>query len=250
MQYRSNLLRHELKYIIHSREYQGLKARLKTIMPMDENSGENGYHIRSLYFDDIYNTAYYEKLSGVQMRQKYRIRIYNQSDGNIKLERKEKYGDFISKKTVNLSKAEYFALIRKEHLEFLLHKNSEMAEEMFWSMRTKLLAPAVIVDYVREVFVMDEGNVRITFDQNLQAGINTCNIFDPNIFLINTLEPDTMVLEVKYDDYLPKFIQNALQLPVHRREAVSKFIYCREAQFKMNPASQYVSLGELNYGNI
>lgn len=244
MKYLNNTLRHEFKYIIHEREYVGLKARLSTMMHPDENSGEEGYHIRSLYFDDIYHTAYFEKLSGVQYRQKYRVRIYNLSDENIKLERKEKFGDFISKKSINLSKEEFYWLIHKENLEFLLQKNSDMAKDMFWDMRTKLLAPAVIVDYVREVYVMDEGNVRITFDQHLQAGIDTSNIFDRNVTLINVLEPNTMVLEVKYDDYLPAFIQAAIQIPVHRREAVSKYIYCRYAQFQRNPAMQYLALGE------
>lgn len=244
MKYLEHTLRHEFKYIIHEREYAGLKARLSTLMQPDENSGEEGYHIRSLYFDDVYHTALFEKLAGVQFRQKYRVRIYNLSNSNIKLERKEKFGDFISKKSINLTQEEFYRLIRKEDIRFLLEKNSEMAKDMFWAMRTRLLAPAVIVDYIREVFVMEEGNVRITFDQNIQAGIDQADIFDTNVTLVRVLEPNTMVLEVKYDDFLPNHIYSALQLPVHRREAVSKYVYCRQVQFQRNPVMQYTSLGE------
>ena len=239
MEYHGKSLRHELKYIINYTEYHSLKTRLSTIIPKDLNSGENGYHIRSLYFDDVYHTALSEKASGVQLRQKYRVRIYDKSDSVIKLERKEKFGDLISKQSLTLKKDEFYSLIKNEEISFLLKSSKDMPKEIYWAIRTKMLAPAVIVDYQREVYVLDEGNVRITFDQNLQAGINTSDIFSPDIINVNVFTPGTMVLEVKYDDFLPDYVRQLLQLPAHSREAVSKYVYCRLAQFKYNPASQY-----------
>ncbi len=117
----------------------------------------------------------------------------------------------------------------------------DMPKEMYWAIRTRMLAPAVIVDYQREVFVLDEGNVRITFDQNLQAGINTSDIFSPGVIDVNVLAPGTMVLEIKYDDYLPAYVLKLLQLPAHSREAVSKYVYCRLAQFRYDPGAQVFS---------
>lgn len=70
--------RHELKYTMNMHQYFIVKQRLKHLLKQDEHAGPTGeYHIRSLYFDDIDNTALHEKLGGVRDREKYRIRIYN-----------------------------------------------------------------------------------------------------------------------------------------------------------------------------
>ena len=47
-------------------------------------NADGDYHIRSLYFDDINNTALFEKQAGILTRKKYRIRIYNLEDNVIK----------------------------------------------------------------------------------------------------------------------------------------------------------------------
>ena len=58
--------RHELKYRINLPEWALLRSRLPAGVQRDEHAGENGeYMIRSLYFDDYWNTAYEEKEIGV-----------------------------------------------------------------------------------------------------------------------------------------------------------------------------------------
>lgn len=235
MQYNGSRLRHEQKYIINYQEYAYLKARLSGIMRYDPHCGDNGYHIRSLYFDDIYNTAMGEKESGVQFRQKYRIRIYEKSADIIKLERKDKYGEFIAKESYCINPDEFYRICEGDDISFLLQSGRPMPSQMFWAIRTLLLKPAVIVDYQRDVFICNEGNVRITFDRDLQAGVDNSDIFG-SVHVVNALEPGTMVLEIKYDDYLPDYIKKALQISSHRREAVSKYVYCRITGQKQNPA--------------
>ena len=80
--------RHELKYFINPAELEALRARLQPVMDLDRHC-RNGepYAIRSLYLDDIDNSAYYDKVAGVMSRDKYRIRIYRYSDQEIFLER-------------------------------------------------------------------------------------------------------------------------------------------------------------------
>ena len=86
--------RHELKYIISEGEHRILARRLKSALAQDSYAAKNGgeYLIRSLYFDDPFDSALTEKLDGIQVRDKFRIRIYNYSDKTIKLERKHKDG--------------------------------------------------------------------------------------------------------------------------------------------------------------
>lgn len=89
--------RNEWKYLISTSEKEVLNLRMKPLMKLDPHAENGGYLIRSLYFDDYWNSAYEEKESGVLMRKKYRIRIYNYSAESIKLERKKKFGSYIYK---------------------------------------------------------------------------------------------------------------------------------------------------------
>lgn len=236
MEFNGRKLRHELKYIINYNEYTYLKSRLAALMQLDSHSGEDGYHIRSLYFDDIYHSALDEKESGIMFRRKYRVRIYNKSDSFISLERKDKFNEYISKISQEITKDQFYSIINGD-IGFMAESDVPLMREMFVAMKTNLLAPAVCVDYQRDVFVFKEGNVRITFDRDLQAGIDSADIFDPDMTVVSALDPTLMVLEVKFDDYLPGVIRRALQISSHSREAVSKYIYCRQAQFKYNPQS-------------
>ena len=66
--------RNEWKYLISTSEKEMLMLRLKPFLQPDPHAGEGGYYIRSLYFEDYWNSAYAEKEAGVLMRKKYRIR--------------------------------------------------------------------------------------------------------------------------------------------------------------------------------
>ena len=226
MQYLGNKLRHEQKYYINQREYLLLKNSLKHLMKRDEFSDKDGcYHVRSLYFDDVYDTSLYEKNYGVFSRQKYRIRIYNRSDNVIKLECKSKYGEFISKESKNISKDNYHALMNND-ISFM-EKEFGLLNKFYTRNACTRLNPKVIVDYEREAYVIPAGDVRITFDKDLQAGFNTNDIFDNNVSTVNVLENSLIVLEIKYNDFIPAYLQSILNLSSHTRCAISKYVMCR-----------------------
>lgn len=237
MEYNGHMLRHEHKYIINYHEYSYLKPRLEAIMQKDPYSVNGSYFIRSLYFDDMFGTAYSEKESGVEFRRKYRIRIYNGSDSVIKLERKEKFADFISKSSAGITKEQFYEIIKDGDISFMLQSDNKLMQDMYAEIRTAHLSPAVIVDYTRDVLVYNEGNVRVTFDRDIAAGIDTPDVFSPSVTTVRAIEPDLMVMEVKYDDFLPEIIRRALAITSHRKEAFSKYVYCRQAQMKHNPSA-------------
>ena len=81
--------RHELKYFINPGELAALRQRLLPVLELDKHCVDGKpYIIRSLYFDDIDDSAFYEKLGGGMHRDKYRIRIYRYSNKEIFLDRK------------------------------------------------------------------------------------------------------------------------------------------------------------------
>lgn len=240
MNYNGTTLRHEFKYIIDRRTYHLIKENLKGIISPDVHSIGGGYHIRSLYFDDRYGSALDEKESGIMYRRKYRIRVYEKSDAVIKLERKEKYGDYIAKPTASLSRDEFYRICQGD-CSFLLTRG-KLEQDFYCEVKTKGLAPAVIVDYYREAFVSETGNVRITFDSELQAGVNTADIFSDNVHLADCFEPGSLLLEVKYDDYIPKHISQALQVGSLTKTANSKYVLCRLKQFELYPVAEHIPL--------
>lgn len=223
-------LRQELKYAINYKEYACLQPVLASLASRDVHAGAQGeYHIRSLYFDNVTNAAYHEKESGVFQRAKYRIRIYNHSDSRISLELKEKFGFSTAKSSQAISRAIY-GKIMTGSLRFSDVEGSPLLTDFYLKMKLEGLRPAVIVDYVREPFVCPAGNVRITFDKVLQTPINSLDLFAPAQIIVPAFTYGSLILEVKYDDFLPRHIQRSLQLSSHQKLAISKYTICRDTK--------------------
>lgn len=227
------MFRHELKYYISYPEYYNLVSRLNVAMEHDLGSGvsEKGYFIRSLYFDDMYQSSYMQKEAGDYERSKYRIRIYNlsQNTNDIKLEKKTKVDQYISKRSANISKEQFYNILSGDGL-FLLNMDKPVARDFYIAMRTRLLQPAVIVDYYRDAYICREGNVRITFDKELRAAVDTFDIFDPDAITVDAMERNRLVMEVKYDDFLPSKIRTLIQPAASEHMAISKYVLCRNAK--------------------
>ncbi len=223
----------ELKYKINYKEYEYLKNRLKVAMKKDPNSNGKDYHIRSLYFDDFYNNAYIDKVNGVEKRKKYRIRVYNHNNSLINLECKLKEGNYVRKTKLPIPENLYDEIInRKLRQQFKSTEgNYVLIDEIGqFFLKKNMYKPVIIIDYDREAFVADEGNVRITFDKNLRFAINSVDIFDENIIMKRYFNEPVMILEVKYNDYLPSHIKNLLQLDAAEQMSFSKFALCRSEQ--------------------
>ncbi len=222
-------MRHELKFYINYRDYVMLKCALKALMYPDPYAGEdNSYHVRSLYFDDINDSALREKIAGSDNRCKYRIRIYNLKDDAIKFEKKFKSGQYVGKKSLDLTRAEYESIMAGD-CDFLLDRNEELAKELFLEMKGNLLRPRVIVEYMREAYVSHIENCRITFDKDLKAGLMLRDVFDANAPVMPMYDSGLMVLEVKFNKYLPEYIKRVLNnINSADRCAISKYVICRK----------------------
>lgn len=223
---KETLYRHELKYYINQYQYDDLKRILLLVAKKDENIiNDKDYMIRSLYFDDYYNTAYREKEDGVRIRKKYRIRIYNNSSQSIKLECKHKKDALILKESLALNLEEFYKIMEGDP-SFLMEKNNPMANEFFIDYRTNILRPKVIVDYEREAFIEPVGNVRITFDKKVRAALAGEDIFQNNISTYNILPDDIMILEIKFTEFLPEKIRKILGARSYTQVPASKYCLC------------------------
>ena len=221
-----------MKYYLNAFEYIALRNKVSTFLTLDKYSlDENGYEIRSLYFDGKHNHSLYDKNNGVFNREKYRIRIYNGSNATIRLERKSKYGDFVCKEGATLSYEEYEAIL-KGYADVLANKDNKLLTDFYLALKHRGFTPTVIVNYTREAYVFEPGNVRITFDKRLAAGVNSVDLFNQNLVLVETLQPEQTVLEVKFDHFLPDVIRQLVQPERIVRSAISKYVICREENIK------------------
>ena len=218
-----NGFRHEYKYLISRADAELLKRRLPHFMERDPHAGETGqYTIRSLYFDDFVGNAFYDKVDGVNYRAKYRIRFYNYDISHMKLEKKEKLGNLTRKTAQTITKADARALEKGRTPALQRGLIAELQQKI----SLEGLRPRVIVDYDRTPFICRDGNTRITLDENVRTKPYAAKLYASPEAMIPVLEPDQVILEVKFDDFLPGYLADVLADIPRTAMAISKFALC------------------------
>ena len=230
MKEEKKLMRHERKYLLSYAKYIELRQRLKAVLHPDENMQENeDYFIRSIYLDDIHNSAYQEKMAGVSNRKKYRIRSYNYDVAVIKLECKEKQGSRIHKESVLIDHECCEQIIHHQSFQGLEHRSEDLCKEVYTTGHEKGFHTSVIVDYDREAYVYPVSNVRITFDKDLHVGgIDSFSMDSKDLVTVPIYSNREVILEVKYDDVLPEYIRQLLSSHLGTALSISKYCICKE----------------------
>lgn len=215
--------RHELKYDITLAQYLEIRPRLKAVMRTDPHAAENGrYCIHSIYYDNYKDKALREKIDGVSVREKFRIRWYNNEFDQIKLEKKIKYNYLCGKLSTTIDREECRKILEGDHL-WMRDDSRALIRELYLKQNSELIRPRVIVSYVREPYIYVPGNVRITFDSDVRSSLyNSLNDMFP-VDIDARMEPGHMIMEVKYDDYLPEIIGMIIQTEGVRQTAFSKY---------------------------
>lgn len=217
--------RHEWKHEINAADRLALLARLKAVMRPDPHAPGGSYRIRSLYFDTPADTALQEKLDGVNAREKFRIRYYNGDLSYLVLEKKSKINGLCAKQSCRVSEAEAQRLVAGDDA-WLLDPARPLCAELYSKIRAQGLGPKTIVDYTREPFVFAPGNVRVTLDYDIRTGEFRTDFLNPETLTLPAGE-SPIILEVKWDAFLPDIIRDAVTLPGRRVSAFSKYAQCR-----------------------
>jgi len=217
--------RHEVKHIISPGDAAAIRANLTAVAELDPHAREKGcYCIRSLYFDDPLDTALHEKLDGVNERKKFRIRYYNDDLSYIMLECKIKRDGVGSKPQERLTKDEAERIIRGD-INWMATSGRPLLVLLYADMKTRQLRPKTVVQYKRVPFVYAPGNVRVTIDWDIRTG-PPGEFLNPEGFTL-PVEDNVMLLEVKWDEYLPSVIRQAAALRSKTPSAFSKYAACR-----------------------
>lgn len=136
-------------------------------------------------------------------------------------------GSYIYKEDAALTREETERILRGDY-GVLLASPQNLCREFYVECISHVLRPRVLVDYEREAWVLDEGTVRITFDQNVRAAVGGWDLFDPKLPTLPVLDPGTLVLEVKFTEFLPEVLRQLLPPKAQEWTAVSKYVLCAD----------------------
>ena len=221
-------LRHEFKYLCTETTLSIVQSRVARMMQLDAHASEQAtYDIRSLYFDDIYGSCYRDNENGTDPREKFRIRIYNGNADRISLELKQKVRGKTRKLSCPITQEQCILLIHGEPLPSSA-AYPPLLRKFLIQTRTRLLKPSVIVEYSRMPYIYRNGNVRVTLDRNISASMSFEHFLEHEISKRPITEAGTHILEVKYDEFLPDPIHNALQVDNLQYTSFSKYYLCKK----------------------
>lgn len=217
--------RHEVKFEINYCDMMVLRQRLNAVLYRDGNAPDGKYFIRSLYFDTDSDRALREKADGINRREKFRMRIYNMDSSLVKLEKKSKIDLLTSKQSVCITREQAEKILAGD-TDWMTGAGEALIYELHQKMTVHGLKPRVIVDYTREAYCHPAGNVRVTLDSNIRTGLSQTDFLNESVITVPACD-GRIVLEVKWDEFLPQFVKDAVSVPSRHAGAFSKYAACR-----------------------
>ena len=224
----NEVLRQEKKYLITEADGQKLCGLLSRVMTEDPHNGPLGYRIRSLYFDTPDERDYYDKIEGVLLRRKIRLRIYEPGASSAKLEIKQKEGQYQKKRSMSVKREDAECLIAGDYS--VLQKYREpFAAECYGLLHGFCYRPKTVVEYRRKAYIAKENKIRVTIDHQIIATESCWDLFSPKLNMYPVLDPFNAVLEVKYNGFLLSYIKSMVNTINRSETTISKYCLARSA---------------------
>lgn len=217
--------RHEIKHEINVADMAVLRHRLRVVTRLDSHAVDGRYAIRSLYFDNLYDKALMEKINGLNRREKFRLRYYDGDLSMIHLEKKTKINGLSCKQQEMVTAEEAGALLHGD-IGWMHDSGRPLVQELYLKMINQGLRPKTIVDYTREAYTYAPGNVRVTIDYGIRTGMNGLDFLNAECVTVPVGE-EYIILEVKWDAFLPDVVRDAVSLGNRRQQAFSKYAASR-----------------------
>ena len=229
----NEVYRQEKKYLMTLVEMDRLQERLEPIMRPDAHNSAQGYSIRSLYFDSLDDRDYQEKIDGVEVRRKIRLRIYDPEADFAMLEMKQKQGSYQKKRSLRIGRGDAIELAAGRY-DSLLRYADPFAAECYGLMHMKCYRPKTVVEYRRKAYIARENKIRITFDHEIRANEACLDLFSSQLTMYPVLDPFNVVLEVKYNGFLLSYIKSLISAANRSELSVSKYCLARSAGLKFS----------------
>jgi len=229
--------RFEMKYLLNKNLSLNIQNEIKKFMTYDgyinKDFSEKKYYVRSIYFDNDSYSNFNEKVDGLKIRHKFRIRTYSSKltkNSTLYLEEKGRLNQRTYKVRSKISKNDLYLFFEQKNM-FQLKKNYKdkmLVEKFIFESLKKNINPNVIVDYERSPFVNNTGlYFRLTFDSKIRSCVSN------DLYLINNQWKECLsgyeILEVKFDTTIPAWFQKIIQSYELKRLSISKYVLGMEA---------------------
>lgn len=219
----NSIFRKEIKFQIHQFDFEAIKEELSHLLTLDTHGDVYGYYVKSIYFDTLEKSDMMDVLNGNYIKGKVRLRSYNYSDEKFQLELKQKSGDDVIKRSVNLTREEAIKISECDY-SVLLTKSDPFAIAMYAKLKSEVYKPKLIIGYNRLAYVHPFNRTRITFDTRITTGIEISSFFDESVHGLQYLETYMGILEVKYQGFLLEPIKRCLSKLETSQVANSKYV--------------------------
>lgn len=226
--------RFEFKYQLPTGTVEGILPELLKYMEFDpyaEQLPGRAYTVASLYYDSAGLDCYHQKVAGLKMRKKLRIRFYDfdlKPNTPVFLEIKRKYDAVVVKDRLTMSYQNCYRALHENQplqLDFSEHDQQTM-DEFMWMKLYNGMMPQNMVLYDRKPLLGKvDPNFRVTIDSNLRT-FPAQWLTDPGEpQLVN---PGVSVLEVKFNNVLPAWFHRIIQQYSLEQRPFSK--YCQSLE--------------------
>lgn len=228
----SDIRRYEIKYNIPNDLIPIVREYVHDYTMLDPHilkMKKDHYTVRSIYFDTPAFDFYYEKLDGLKVRKKIRVRAYNQENGYAFLEIKRKYVNCVFKERTKLLLLHIKQLLN-EPGDYSLdsfqdnHKERLVTGKFLYNLLKRGLVATLLVVYEREAYVgLTNDHSRLTIDTNVRTGFypDIKDLFNYSNFTFVTSR--SSILELKFNQFMPQWMRNLTRELNLRHEPISKY---------------------------
>ncbi|MBQ7488862.1 MAG: polyphosphate polymerase domain-containing protein [Clostridia bacterium] len=214
--------RFESKYKMDRMEAVLIQKRLEQYIAQDPYSKGDGYLVRSVYFDTIFNKDFYAREESLTHRHHIRLRTYPEKPDLISLEYKEKNSATVRKRSLPVTRQEAGSLLRADYSVLRSHK-SPFARMLYRKMTLETYRPCVLIEYRRKAYVRKENNIRITFDSSLRAEEARLDLFGSSAGFAPVGRQSQVIMELKYSDFFMSDLKSAIGTKLLRAEPSGKY---------------------------
>jgi hypothetical protein len=235
--------RYELKFLVTASQKERFLEAARQGLAEDPHGSQAVYWISSLYFDTPWLGAYWDKLDGVRVRKKFRLRRYAlRADGRLEwsgafMEIKHRRNNTIYKERVQIREAAVEAILADPTELTRLDRHLDGADKLEACRQDRATLDAItraaaepgfrataVVCYRREAWLgVVDPRLRVTFDSGCRAcepmvGMGV-ELWDGQPIL----RPDLLVMEVKFDRAIPVWIREIVAAQGLRQQRISKY---------------------------
>jgi len=226
--------RYEFKFLLNKKKAELIENESQHFMKFDENANKkfkNRYFVRSLYFDNINSSNFYEKIDGMKIRKKYRLRTYskvNSSSNLIFLEMKGRTNQRTYKKRTLINSTDLHIFFdKKKYLDLLniYGKENIVINNFLFDAYRKNIFPRVLIDYKRRPYINQNGlNFRLTFDSDIVSSKSNKLFDEKNILSWEECRAGYTILEIKFERSIAPWFHRIIQNYNLERLSISKFV--------------------------